>query len=60
MSYQDEKNEYWADRRCLRCDRHLDRRGYFCWTCEEERMDKLMEPWEFLNNELQKLFAPKK
>jgi len=35
---QDE-NDYWADRRCVKCDRHLDRRGALCSECNEEQAE---------------------
>jgi len=69
---QDE-NDYWADRRCLKCDRYLDRRGALCSDCLEESQEAFekaeqgppatpKEPaqWEVLNAEFQKIFGPRK
>ena len=68
---QDE-NDYWADRRCLKCDRHLDRRGALCSECNEEAQERYEEvekgppappkesaQWEFLNDQFQKIFSRK-
>lgn len=40
MSYRD-INDYWADRKCVRCDGHLDRRGSFCSSCMEKVQSEL-------------------
>ena len=61
-------DEFWADRRCVKCDRYLDRRGSLCSGCMSARQDDIdkaeqnrtQAPWEFLNNEFQRMFSPKK
>jgi len=72
MSYRDlndSLNDYWADRRCVKCDRNLDRRGAHCSSCMEEIQEELdhaevenalskkpVYAWKLLNDEFQKIF----
>ena len=67
-------NDYWADRRCLQCDRYLDRRGHLCSDCHEKRQEEIdraeeaapppqnvpLDSWKFLDDQFQKIFGPRK
>jgi hypothetical protein len=39
---EQDENDYWADRRCVACDRPLDRRGSLCRACLVEEREKEM------------------
>ena len=56
MNEQD-KNEYWADLRCVKCDRHLDRRGSLCWDCLEKQNGEPLDAWEFLDKQFARMFG---